>query len=149
MWRTRESDRRPLLTPRLEIRAKEWGDRLLNFFFLNLNEPEGLVNTSKQAVSSKLKGNDQGSLTVKFSTVDLLVPTSSDKLLFKKLKILFTLVAKQATLMRRSTVLILPLQLVFPGLTHDTPESHQCTVNVTWELLLNRKDQHCWPPGTN
>jgi hypothetical protein len=33
------------------------------------------------------------------------------------MKILFTFGTKQATLMRRSTVLILPLQLVFPGLT--------------------------------
>ncbi len=49
----------------------------------------------------------------RLSTVDLLVLTSSDQLTFM-LKILFTCAAKQATLMRRSTVLSLPLQLVFP-----------------------------------
>jgi hypothetical protein len=49
--------------------------------------------------------------------VDLLVLTSSDMLLFK-LKILFTCVTKQTTLRRRSTVLSLPLQLVFPALTY-------------------------------
>ncbi len=48
------------------------------------------------------------------STVDLLVLTSLDKLLVK-LKILFTFLTKDATLMRRSTVLILPPQLVFPA----------------------------------
>jgi len=48
----------------------------------------------------------------RLSTVDLLVLTRLDQLIFI-LKILFTSVTKQATLMRRSTVLILPLQLVF------------------------------------
>jgi hypothetical protein len=54
----------------------------------------------------------------RLSTVDLLVLTSLDQLIFK-LKILFAFVTKQATLMRRSTVLSLPLQIVFPapGLT--------------------------------
>ncbi len=46
-------------------------------------------------------------------TVDLLVLTSSYSALFK-LKILFTFVSKQATLKRRSTVMSLPPQLVFP-----------------------------------
>jgi len=50
----------------------------------------------------------------RLSTVDLLALTSLDQLI-SILKILFTFVAKQATLMRRSTVLSLPLQLVFPG----------------------------------
>ncbi len=45
-------------------------------------------------------------------TVDLLVLTYLDLLLLK-LKILFALFTKQATLMRRPTVLSLPLQLVF------------------------------------
>jgi hypothetical protein len=44
----------------------------------------------------------------------LLVLTSLDQLI-SKLKILFSFFIKQPTLMRRSTVLILPLQLVFPG----------------------------------
>ncbi len=46
-------------------------------------------------------------------TIDILAQTSLDPLIFK-LKKLFTLVTKQATLIRRSTVLSLPLQLVFP-----------------------------------
>jgi hypothetical protein len=50
----------------------------------------------------------------RLSAVELLVLTSLDQLLFI-LKILFTFFTKQATLMRRSTVLSLPLQLVFPG----------------------------------
>jgi hypothetical protein len=48
------------------------------------------------------------------STVDLLVLTSLDQLIFK-LKKIFTIVTKQAALTGRSTVLSLPLQLVFPG----------------------------------
>jgi hypothetical protein len=57
----------------------------------------------------------QGSLTEggRLSTVDFLVLTSLDQLIFK-LKIIFSFFAKQATLMRRSTVLSLPRQLVFP-----------------------------------
>jgi hypothetical protein len=50
----------------------------------------------------------------RLNTVDLLVLTSLDQLIFI-LKILFTCFTQQATLMRRSTVLSLPLQLVFPG----------------------------------
>ncbi len=52
------------------------------------------------------------------STVDLLVLTSLDQLILI-LKIVFTVVTKQAVLMRRSAVLILPLQLVFPGYTME------------------------------
>ncbi len=47
-------------------------------------------------------------------TVDLLKITTLDQHIFIS-KILFTFVTKQATLMRRSIVLILPFQLVFPG----------------------------------
>jgi hypothetical protein len=50
----------------------------------------------------------------KLVTVDLLVLTSLDQLILK-LKILFGFVTKQATLMRKSTVLSIPLQLGFPG----------------------------------
>jgi len=50
----------------------------------------------------------------RLSAVDLLVLTSLDQLIFI-LKILFSFLTKQATLMRRSTVLILPTQLVFPA----------------------------------
>jgi hypothetical protein len=55
----------------------------------------------------------QGSLTEarRLSKVDLLVLPNLDKFLFI-LKIFFTSVRKQATLMRRSTVLSLPLQSV-------------------------------------
>jgi hypothetical protein len=57
----------------------------------------------------------QGSLTERgrLCTVDLLVVTSFDQLPFI-LKI-FTYVTKQATLMRRSIVLSIPFQLVFPA----------------------------------
>jgi hypothetical protein len=50
----------------------------------------------------------------RLSTVDLLVLTSLDLLVFI-LKILFSFFTKQATLMTRSTVLSLPPQLVFPA----------------------------------
>ncbi len=53
---------------------------------------------------------------VRLSTVDLLEITRVDKLIFIK-KILFIFVTKQPTLIRRSTVLSLPLQLVFPEQT--------------------------------
>jgi hypothetical protein len=56
-------------------------------------------------------------LQERLSTVDLLVLTSLDHLLLK-LKISY-LFAKQANLMRRYTVLSLPLQLVFPGTVHS------------------------------
>jgi hypothetical protein len=60
----------------------------------------------------------------RLSTFDLLVLTSLDQLIFK-LKILFFLFfTKQATLMRRSTVLSLPPHLVFPGKANFTP--------ITW-----------------
>ncbi len=49
----------------------------------------------------------------RLGTVDLLVQTSIDPLLLI-LKILFTFFTKQATLMRRSIVLSVPFQLVFP-----------------------------------
>jgi hypothetical protein len=48
------------------------------------------------------------------STVDLLVLASWDQPLFI-FKILLDFFTKQATLTRRSTVLILSLKLVFPG----------------------------------
>ena len=47
------------------------------------------------------------------STVGLLVIRCLDQLLYI-LEILYTFLTKQVTLMRRSTVLILPPQLVFP-----------------------------------
>jgi hypothetical protein len=62
-------------------------------------------------ISVKRQGtlNGRGRL----STVDLLVLTSSDQLIFV-LKNLFAFVIKPATLMRWSRVLSLPLLLVFP-----------------------------------
>jgi hypothetical protein len=48
---------------------------------------------------------------------DLLVLTSLDQLLLI-MKILFMCLTKQGILMRRSTVLSLPFQFVFPGRTH-------------------------------
>ncbi len=53
----------------------------------------------------------------RFSTGDLLELISSNQLPFI-FKILFTLFTKQASLMWRSSVLSLPLQLVFPGVTY-------------------------------
>ena len=50
----------------------------------------------------------------RLSTVDLLLLISLDQILFI-LKILFTLFKKQATLIRRPTVLSRPPQLVFPA----------------------------------
>ncbi len=50
----------------------------------------------------------------RLSAVDLLVLTGLDHLIFI-LKTLFTFVTKHATSIRRSIVLSLPLQLVFPG----------------------------------
>jgi hypothetical protein len=54
-------------------------------------------------------------------TVDLLILTSLDQLIFV-LKVLFTLFTKQATLTRRSTVLSLPPQLVFPDISNQVDE---------------------------
>ncbi len=52
----------------------------------------------------------------RLSTIDLLVLTILDRLLFI-LKRLFNYVTKQVTLMRRSIVLSIPLQLVFIGVS--------------------------------
>jgi hypothetical protein len=49
----------------------------------------------------------------RLSKVDLLALTSLDQLLLKIQT--FTFLLKQATLLRRSTVLIYPLQLAFPA----------------------------------
>jgi hypothetical protein len=50
----------------------------------------------------------------RLTTVDLLVLTSLDQV-HLYLQLLFNFFSKQANFMRRSTVLNLPLQLVFPG----------------------------------
>jgi hypothetical protein len=54
----------------------------------------------------------------RLSTADILILTSLEQLLLT-FQTLFTLFTKQATLMRRSTVLSLPLQVVFPGLSYN------------------------------
>jgi hypothetical protein len=54
-------------------------------------------------------------------TVDVLVLSSTDQLIVI-LKVLFTFFTKQATFMRRSTVLRLTLQLVFPVTAHPAVE---------------------------
>jgi hypothetical protein len=63
----------------------------------------------------------------RLSTVDLLLLFSSDQLYFM-LKILFTSFARQAALIRRSTVLSLSPQLVFPDL-HKGPNTE-----ISWKL---------------
>jgi hypothetical protein len=66
------------------------------------NKKTGLVTAGKPYRRGRL------------DTVDLLVLTSLDQVIFI-LKILFTCSTKQPTLIRRSTGLSFPLQLVFPG----------------------------------
>ncbi len=65
-----------------------------------------------------LGGMEPGTLTKGYSTVDLLVLISWYQLLLIK-QLLFTFLQNQAALMRRSTVLSLPLQLVFPGWSYQ------------------------------
>jgi hypothetical protein len=84
---------------------------------------EGTINTNSEShshsVETGFEGNrNQGSLTEggSISTVDLLVLTSFDQF-FIYFKALYPFVTKQVTLMRRSTVLSLPLQLEFPANT--------------------------------
>jgi hypothetical protein len=64
----------------------------------------------------------------RLSTINLLLVTRLDKLLdiLQNYLIFFT---KQATLMRRSTVLNLTLQLVFPG------KNNPRIISVQWPLL--------------
>ncbi len=65
---------------------------------------------SRQAYKHSLPMEFRG----RHGMVDFLVLTSLDQLMFK-IKILFTFVIKQATLMRTSTILRILLQLVYPG----------------------------------
>ncbi len=66
--------------------------------------------------SAKLKTVQAGKTnwSGRFSTVDLLVLTSLDQLFFEILNVIYFL-PKGATLVRRSTVLSLPVQLAFLG----------------------------------
>ncbi len=65
------------------------------------------------------------------------MPTILDQLLFT-LKLLFIFATKQATLMRRSTVLSLPLRLVFPGVIYMCAfeivreKVHACVFVCVW-----------------
>jgi hypothetical protein len=60
--------------------------------------------------------------------VDLLVLTSLYKL-FLVLKILFTFVTKQPNLIRRSTVLSLPLPLAFPAQAYQNRKTQPRSLN--------------------
>jgi len=86
----------PILT------LRTWLKHLLGSFLLNIATP---------SAQTSLAGNPywRGRL----GTIDLLVLTSLHQLIFI-MKILFTLNTKRAILIRRSTVLSLSLQLVFP-----------------------------------
>ncbi len=72
----------------------------------------------------------------RLSTVDLLVLTILDQLIFK-LKVFFSFLTKQATLRRRSTVLSLPPQLVFLAATDEV-----CGVNggLKWRNNTQHND---------
>ncbi len=59
----------------------------------------------------------------RLSTVDLLVLTSLDQLIVYC--ILLTFVTKQDTLMRRSTLLSFPVELVFLGRTYECTRVEQ------------------------
>jgi hypothetical protein len=60
---------------------------------------------------------------------DLLVLTNLDHVVL--IMKIFTLVTKQVTLMRRSTILSLPVQLVFPGLNcEDQSELFLTEANI-------------------
>ena len=94
---------RPLFESRVKVYYPGWAiDPLTN---LNLGSMSW-----KFLCPQPGKSNWRGRL----STVDLLVLTSLDQLLLT-LKVLFTFFTKQPTIMRRSTVLKLPPQLVFPA----------------------------------
>ncbi len=81
----------------------------------------------------------------RLSMVDLLVPTSLCQLILE-LKILLNFFTKQAPLMRRSTVMSLPLQLVFPGLSLTDRVKHSECIHAlqnkhyTRVELLQRKE---------
>jgi hypothetical protein len=77
-------------------------------------DPETMTNLKNLTYNTKLKGLVRNEPRKSYwrgmlSTVDLLVLTSLDQSLFI-LKILFTFITKQATIMR-STVLSLPLSI--------------------------------------
>jgi hypothetical protein len=91
-------------------------------------------------------------LVGKLSTVDLLVLTSLDQVIFI-FKILFTYVTKQTTLLRRSIVQSpLPLQLVFPGLVFLQPywlQSNLQFCNFSQNKICKIYQRTMLPPGIN
>jgi hypothetical protein len=76
----------------------------------------------------------------RLSTVDLLVLTSLDQLLLI-LPILFSFFTNKATLMRRSTVLSLPLRLVFPVCLDGADEPSIC-LSCLWKKYILNKTLH-------
>ncbi len=84
----------------------------------------------------------------KLSAADFHVLTSLDQLIFI-LKILFAFVTKQATFTRRSTLLILPLQLASHGSTNELLPL--ASSNFTYSLLLlsARKPSPYWHISIN
>jgi hypothetical protein len=88
------------------------------FFWIRVRELQLNVRTGVSGLYLKtvfyLQNPGKSYCGMRLSTVDLLVLTRLDQLVFK-LKILFSFFTKQAALMWRSTVLSLPPQLVFPA----------------------------------
>ncbi len=75
-----------------------------------------LVNLEEKREMLKVKSNEP-LLKERLSTIDLLVLTS-----LYQLETSFTFFTKQATSIRRSTVLCLPVQLVFPAKAEYHPD---------------------------
>jgi len=97
--------------PPKPTRRRSAGQCYKPFFSPSMIERVCLCQVSSSALAGK--SNWSG----KLSTVGLLVLTTKDPLILM-LKILITFFTKQFTLMRRSTALNLPLQLVFRGISY-------------------------------
>ncbi len=74
------------------------------------------------------------------SAVDPRVLTSLDQLVFISKMMLITFVTKQVTLMRKSTVLSLPLLLVFPATTNPFVPTLNCWFRINNLGVINRKE---------
>ena len=125
---------------RRNLASVDWESQSRNYNFKKLccvgprkrNETESVKSTfaffasllkAQQTLLNQIQGafvgvTKESLVKGRISTVDLLVLNSSDQLFFL-LKLKFSFYTKQPTLMRRSTVLSLPLQLVFPGFIHS------------------------------
>jgi hypothetical protein len=95
-----------------------WTEKIFFFCFFPPDSSSGSIQTRQLRIVSRLFYHAAGSLWSgksywrgRLGTVDLLVLTRLDELFI--LKILFTVFTKQPTLMRRSTLLSLPIHLVF------------------------------------